>query len=551
MISSACALADVTVRGARRSSTNHVPMRFVPPATATSETAYPSPVRTAAALPAANRVRRFAWEMIKRIVPRGTARQATALGAVVAAGGALVAAGGAEAVVASRPPPQPATPATARTMTTASAPRPPAADATIRLTHSLPRNWNAASVRLGRRPRTAWIRHVGRSDLAARPRTFAPLSPPPCALVEISVQKRRKGGTKHAVTAIGHRDSAPRSAAPGDRWRDSGARLYVGVIAAGSLITLLVSVLPFVHLAYRAPAAHIAIDTAGAVVCTLAAYLVLERLYRSALLADLLLFVALAVFAAANLFLSVVPALAGGDSGAVATWGVLGGRLIGAVLLAAAAFSGGRLLRAPRRRARAVLAGTALAVALLVVLVSALGDRLPAAIDRTLSPESSGRPRIVGNAVLLTGQVVAMLLFAAAAVAFARTAIRRRDELVRWVAAGTILAAFARLNYFLFPSIYTEFVYTGDGFRLAFDLALLVGGLREIRAYQRGLAERSVLEERRRIARDLHDGLAQDLAFITAQTRALGRAPDAPPASSAWPAPPSAPSTTHGRRSRR
>jgi signal transduction histidine kinase len=92
-----------------------------------------------------------------------------------------------------------------------------------------------------------------------------------------------------------------------------------------------------------------------------------------------------------------------------------------------------------------------------------------------------------------------------------------------------MLGAFARLNYFLFPSVYTHFVYTGDGFRLAFDVALLVGGLREIRTYQRGLAERSVLEERRRIARDLHDGLAQDLAFITAQTRALGRAADAPP----------------------
>ena len=324
-------------------------------------------------------------------------------------------------------------------------------------------------------------------------------------------------------------ESPARRAAPTAGWRGPDLRLYGGLVVVSIAITLLVSVLPFVRLAYRDAAAHIAIDTAGAVVCTLAAYLVLERLHRSALLGDLLLFAALAVFAAVNLLLSVAPALARADSGALGSWGILTGRLIATVLLAAAAFAGTRHVDAPRRRARAALAGCALTIALLVVVVSALGDQLPAAIDRTLSPESSGRPRIVGHPVLLAGQLLAMLLFAVAGAGFARTAMRRGDELLRWVAAGAMLAAFARLNYFLFPSVYTHFVYTGDGFRLAFDVALLVGGLREIRAYQRGLAERSVLEERRRIARDLHDGLAQDLAFITAQTRALGRAPDAPP----------------------
>src|SRR3954463_5701378 len=74
--------------------------------------------------------------MISRTVRFGTARQrAAGLAAMVGAGDAVVAAGDAEAVVASRPPPQPATPATARTMATTSAPRPPPADVTDRLTH--------------------------------------------------------------------------------------------------------------------------------------------------------------------------------------------------------------------------------------------------------------------------------------------------------------------------------------------------------------------------------------------------------------------------------
>src|SRR5919199_6913982 len=122
-------------------------------------------------------------------------------------------------------------------------------------------------------------------------------------------------------------ESPARRAAPTAGWRGPDLRLYGGLVVVSIAITLLVSVLPFVRLAYRDAAAHMAIDTAGAVVCTLAAYLVVERLHRSALLGDLLLFAALAVFAAVNLLLSVVPALAGADSGALGSWGVFTGRL--------------------------------------------------------------------------------------------------------------------------------------------------------------------------------------------------------------------------------
>jgi signal transduction histidine kinase len=41
----------------------------------------------------------------------------------------------------------------------------------------------------------------------------------------------------------------------------------------------------------------------------------------------------------------------------------------------------------------------------------------------------------------------------------------------------------------------------------------------EVRAYRRGLEEAAVAEERRRMARDLHDGLVQELAFIASQSK--------------------------------
>jgi signal transduction histidine kinase len=114
-----------------------------------------------------------------------------------------------------------------------------------------------------------------------------------------------------------------------------------------------------------------------------------------------------------------------------------------------------------------------------------------------------------------------VVLYGAAAVGFTRRASREHDELATWFGVACVLAAFAYLNYFLFPSLYSEWVYTGDLLRLAFHLVLLLGAAREIAGYQRGLAEAAVVDERRRMARDLHDGLAQELAFIGSQSKRL------------------------------
>src|SRR5438876_212297 len=123
---------------------------------------------------------------------------------------------------------------------------------------------------------------------------------------------------------------------------------------------------------------------------------------------------------------------------------------------------------------------------------------------------------------LLSGtSLLFAVLFVAAAIGFTRRAESSGDEFFLWLGAGAVFAAFARVNYFIFPSLYSEWVYTGDLLRLGWHILLFIGAVREIQVYQRVYAEARVLDERRRIARDLHDGLAQELAFIANKTREL------------------------------
>jgi signal transduction histidine kinase len=120
------------------------------------------------------------------------------------------------------------------------------------------------------------------------------------------------------------------------------------------------------------------------------------------------------------------------------------------------------------------------------------------------------------------------LLFGLASVGLARVAVRNRDELLRWFSAGAVLAGLASLHYALSPTLYSEWVYTGDFLRVGFYVLLLVGAAREIQHHWESRAHAAVLEERRRLARDLHDGVAQELAYIWRQARRLAATTDGP-----------------------
>jgi signal transduction histidine kinase len=160
----------------------------------------------------------------------------------------------------------------------------------------------------------------------------------------------------------------------------------------------------------------------------------------------------------------------------------------------------------------------ALALIAIGTVVGVFVDRLPIGIDPSRSPLNVPGP-ITGNLGIAGAQMLIAVLFMLAAIGFTRRADATGDEFFLWLGAGAVFAAFARANYVVFPSLYSEWVYTGDILRFGWVLLLFVGAVREIRVYQRAYAEARVLDERRRIARDLHDGLAQELAFIANRTR--------------------------------
>ena len=303
-------------------------------------------------------------------------------------------------------------------------------------------------------------------------------------------------------------------------------RRSVTAAVVGGLLTLAVVTLPSLRFAYRSLGGHLVLETTVALVGALVALLVYGRYRRSGALSELLLVYAMSLLSVTAAVLVMLPALfgEGGDSRAAGIWAALLVRLVGAVLIVAAA------LVSPHRRHRVARPWREVAVALLVVavvagVVLALSSGWPDAVRVSVTPEASGRPSFESHPVVLVAQILNLACYAVAAVAFTRRAAMNGDDMLGWFGAACALGAWARVNYLLFPSLYTDWLYTGDLLRLGFYALLLVGAVREIREYWSAQAIVAVEAERRRMARDLHDGVVQELGWIrSASLRGIDRA---------------------------
>jgi signal transduction histidine kinase len=259
--------------------------------------------------------------------------------------------------------------------------------------------------------------------------------------------------------------------------------------------------------------AQIGLDAAAATIGTLLAYLLLGRFWETGRFRDLMLCGFLLQLGSSNAAFAAVPHALGhtGNPGASAVAGVLAG----------VAFIGATWLPTWRWERR-----PGYAVGLLVLCVAAalgISATVAVASDGMGSPDTFGATPDVG---LTLAQVVAAALFAFGAIGSARRA--REDGLLAWLAVAGVLAAGSRVDFAVSHDVGDSWATAGTFLRLAFYAVLLVATGVEIRGYWRQVAGMAVLEERRRLARDLHDGLAQELAFTATQARALAEVSEHP-----------------------
>lgn len=305
-----------------------------------------------------------------------------------------------------------------------------------------------------------------------------------------------------------------------------GVRAAVLAVAGVSgVATLAVALLPRAHFSSSQPLLHVAVETAASLVALLAGSLVAGRLLRQGAFNEMVLASALAVFALTNIFLLTIPALTQSLTNNLTACALFTGRSLGAVLFAFSAFAPRRQLRRPCICLAAWLACGSAAALLTAAVLNAFAGQLAHGLIAAPGPASPAWSGLDRLPALLALQLVLAMLYCAAAVGFLRRSRRLGDEFLGWLAIGAVFAAFAHINYALYPLPYWQGVGVGDFFRLCSYAILLVGSIREIWSYWHNLSETAVLEERRRIARDLHDGLAQELAYLA---RNLGSLDDEP-----------------------
>jgi signal transduction histidine kinase len=228
---------------------------------------------------------------------------------------------------------------------------------------------------------------------------------------------------------------------------------------------------------------------------------------------DLFLCTGFFVTSVSWLAFSVVPSLPEHAARRTELWAAIIGRMLGWTLIAAAPFVGGRIQRRKFVLGNTLVAAIACLIALWGITHS-LGLTLP-----TVGPASNS-----SVPTSLTGVLAAQcLLNLLAVIGFAGHYRITGEDLDRWLALGATLMLFSSLHFAFTPLIQAGNVAQGDWLRLLAYGVLLVGVWRAIRDSEFG---RAVAEERARVARDIHDGLAQYLFAISTHASMLENGAD-------------------------
>ncbi|MFL5862634.1 MAG: sensor histidine kinase [Solirubrobacteraceae bacterium] len=253
-----------------------------------------------------------------------------------------------------------------------------------------------------------------------------------------------------------------------------------------------------------------AIETGVTLSALVSAALLLAHFRQTRLLRDLLMLAALATVALTDFVFNALPAYhyQTGIYGAGARMALT--TLIAGIFLAVAFAPADRAVQAGRR-----LAAIAVPAAFYWI---ALGE----VVDLIAGPVRQHGPSGAYGPLASSVSVICCVLLLVSAGAFA---LRHRDgdtEAGLLVAAATCMAG-AQLGKLAMSVAPPDWVTPSDVLRVAAYALLLAAAVRMYRRSQAKMARDALSAERLRIAQDLHDGLAQDLAFIAAHSERLAR----------------------------
>ena len=266
---------------------------------------------------------------------------------------------------------------------------------------------------------------------------------------------------------------------------------------------------------YALPNARIALDTAVAVVASIVAILTAIRFLVEGRGMDLLLAAGFLATGVGTFVFAVAPVLPGGRLDTGRGWA--GDRRAGS--------SAGRSsrLRAVREQATREARRRAL-VATAALVARALSGIWVDVEFVGIDLGSSGIERAARHAARRSSRTRLLAVLAlVAVVGFGLRYRRHGRDLDSWLTLALTLVVFADLHYVLAPLRSSVYVLPSDFLRLLAYGVLLVGVWRAISQAEFG---RAVAEERARVAREIHDGLAQYLfALSTHVTHARVRRP--------------------------
>lgn len=207
-------------------------------------------------------------------------------------------------------------------------------------------------------------------------------------------------------------------------------------------MTDLVITVTSLHFAYRSVPLHAMLETTATVIAFLTTIL-LGASAATRRLDDLLFFAALAVLTLTSFSVRGDP---GGRLDRPASVLDLDDHMRGrrrSGVLAAAAVVPSIPLRDHMRATRILVTAMGVSLLAMVVVIGFLVKRLPIGIDPSRNPVKLPG-LLAGNGFIVGAQMVIAVLYVVAAVGFTRRAGRSGDELLLWLGAGSVVAAFAR-----------------------------------------------------------------------------------------------------------